>query len=195
MIMKYTLYAEKCSCLLSSHLVGSGVGRPCSLLRPLRLPFMLRVNVKCIPYFPPTSHGVSSVSSLSSLLPISLTACCSSSSAYNWIRVWNRRAVGSEIKEGRLSLHLRRGKQIFPTFPLFSFLPLLISTETETGNENGDRKIPYTEHSGPHVSVGCRNERNFEGGLFLLMRIWGWERASHIHLLRELYWSCLMAVG
>lgn len=57
-----------------------------------------------------------SISFLSSLLPISLTACCCSSPAYNWIWVWNRRAVGSEIKEGRLSLHLRWGTQISPNF-------------------------------------------------------------------------------
>lgn len=49
---------------------------------------------------------------LSSLLPISLTACRSSSPAYNWIWVWDRGPVGSQIKEGRLSLHIWWGRQI-----------------------------------------------------------------------------------
>lgn len=46
--------------------------------------------------------------------------------AYNWIWVWDRGPVGSEIKEGRLSLHLRWGRQI----PPISFLlqPLSVTS-------------------------------------------------------------------
>lgn len=54
--------------------------------------------------FPPASRRLCSICAV-----ISPAACCFFSPAYNWIWVWDRRAVGSEIKEGRLSLHLRRG--------------------------------------------------------------------------------------
>lgn len=72
---------------------------------------MLRVNVKCITSFS-THHGVRSISS-PVISPVYLADCLSLSlslsvsSAYNWIRVRDRGPVGSEIKEGRLSLHLR----------------------------------------------------------------------------------------
>lgn len=131
-----------CYCLISREPGWPGffLG-PCSLL-VLELSFMSRVNVKCITFFCLTILGVCSVSLLSSLPPITMSACCSSSPAYNWIWVWNRRAVGSEIKEGRLSLHLRWGMQNSPvslssqtacshSFPFWSKDP---SSNTETGN-------------------------------------------------------------
>lgn len=95
-------------------------------MTPLGFVFFTPDSLKNIITLVSAHHGdFCCILCLSSDLPVSLGACCSFSPAYNWIWVWDRGPLGSEIKEGRLSLRSRWGRNI-------SFIHFLTDSQVQS---------------------------------------------------------------
>lgn len=116
-----------------------------------------------------------------------LTTCRSSSPAHNWIWVWDRGPVGSEIKEGRLSLHLRRGRQISRISFLLQTLSIIRSAsdlQHRSPFEYGGREL---NHVCTELCRRCNVRIIFLGQSHGWGVGCGWNIRSHVNLCKYVH--------